>query len=434
MAWVGVGSALRELPERGALPRWMPLVDMAWAILLAAVLLPTTLRTIVGSSWPAGLQAAALTAVLCGHGAVALRRAAPRLAFGVVGAVVLLLVLAPVLQPGGDQVRPFSAILVPSVLVFPVVLYSVAAWCPHRTSLLALAAALAGAVVVLVRLWGADYLTVAQAGLATTDHPVRSWPLFLVIGVMSMAPVPWWAGRYRRLRMLYVAELEQRARHEEAERTAQARRAVTEERRRIAREMHDVVAHSLSVLVTQAEGGRLMASKDPAVAPRALETIARTGREAMRSMAGVLRILDDPTHVREAVAPPQPGLAELPRLVDEVRLTGLRVQWEEHGHRRRLADAAELAAYRMVQEALTNVLKHAGPDASTEVRLTWRHGSLSVRVTNGKTQRPSAAGSGLGLTTMADRLTAVGGSLRVTDDLDRFRVEASLPTAEDDVS
>lgn len=407
------------------------LVDAGWAVALAAAALPATVRTIWGSSWPWGLQAAALTAVLCGHGAVAVRRSAPRLAFAVAGVVVLMLVMTPPLDPRGlVGVGPFSAVLVPSVLVFSVVLYSVAAWCPRRTSWFALALSSAGAGVVLVRLWGADYLTVAQPGLTAPGDPVRSWPLFLVLGVIAMVPVPWWAGRHRRLGMLYVAELEQRARWEEAERAAQARRTVAEERRRIAREMHDVVAHSLSMLVTQAEGGRLMAAKDPAVAGRTLDTIARTGRQAMESMASVLKVLDDRADVHDAVEQPQPGLRQLPLLLDEVRRTGLPVRLEEQGGRRRLGDAAELVVYRVVQEAMTNVLKHAGPEAATAVRLDWGDEGLRVSIINDKRGPLLTAGSGLGLTGMADRLAAIGGSLHVADERGRFRVEARIPTSE----
>jgi signal transduction histidine kinase len=193
--------------------------------------------------------------------------------------------------------------------------------------------------------------------------------------------------------------------------------------------MHDVVAHSLSVLVTQAEGGRLMAHKNPTVADRVLGTIARTGRDAMESMSSVLQVLDDPA-AHDTVEQPQPGLAQLPDLIDDVRRSGLPVRFEEQGGPQRLNGAAELAVYRMVQEGLTNVLKHAGPTAATQVRLVWGDAQLRVSVDNGKGQQPPAAGSGLGLTSMADRLAAIGGSLQVFDSADRFRVEACIPLVE----
>ena len=296
--------------------RW---ADAAYAAVLAILLLPLTARTIWGSSWRPTVQVAALAGVLLAHGALAVRRSAPRAAFGVAGVLVLGLVLLPPIDPGPGRAGPFSAVFVPSVLVFPVALYTVAAWCPQRVSLQALVLSSAGAVVVLARLWGADYLTVAQPGVATSDEPLRSWPLFLVLGVSAIVLLPWWAGRHRRLRLLYVAELEERARLEDVERAAEAGRAVAEERRRIAREMHDVVAYSLSVLVTQAEGGRLMAAQDPAVTVPVLEAIARTGREAMQDMGSVLQVLDGLEDGAGAPERPQPRLAELPALVEQVQ-------------------------------------------------------------------------------------------------------------------
>jgi signal transduction histidine kinase len=224
------------------------LTDVLLALGLAVLLAPATVRVVWGSSWSGALEAMAVAAILLAHASIALRRTAPRLAFAAAGGLIVFLVLAPQLGPGSG-LPAFSAVLVPSALVFPVVLYSIAAWCPATTSRVALGLSAAGGLLVVSRLWGADYLTVAQPGLATDGDPVRSWPLFLALGVLAMVVLPWWAGRYRRLRLLYVAELEQRALREEEARAAEGRRAVEAERRRMAVEMHDVVAHSLSVMV-----------------------------------------------------------------------------------------------------------------------------------------------------------------------------------------
>ena len=205
------------------------LADVGLAVVLAVLLLPATVRAVRGSSWPSALEITGISAVLLAHSGVALRRAAPRSAFAVVGGVVVFLALTPPLSQGAG-LSAFSAVLVPSVLVFPVVLYSIAAWCSDRTSRLALGLSAAGGSLVLARLWGADYLTIAQPGLARDDDPIRSWPLFLLMGVVAMLLLPWWAGRYRRLRLLYVAELEESARREEVERAAESRRAVETER------------------------------------------------------------------------------------------------------------------------------------------------------------------------------------------------------------
>jgi signal transduction histidine kinase len=244
-----------------------------------------------------------------------------------------------------------------------------------------------------------------------------------------MVVLPWWAGRYRRLRLLYVAELEERARREEDRRAAEARRAVETERRRVALEMHDVVAHSLSVLVSQAEGGRMMAAKDPATSVRVLETIARAGREAMHDMGAVLRVLDPPEDPVSSPEPPQPGPAELPALLEDVRRSGLSVTFEEHGAPQPLGGAAGLAVYRVTQEALTNVLKHGGLGTSAEVRVTWRDRVVELRVANGiDGQQRLDAGSGRGLRGMEQRVRALGGSLRVATSGDRFTVLAIIPT------
>lgn len=402
---------------------------------MAALLLPVSLRTIWGSSWSTGLEVAVTLVLLAGHAAVVVRRRAPRVAFAVAAGVAAVLLVAPTVVPSGmPPSEGFSAILLPSVLVFPVVLYSLAAWCPGRTSGVALGLALLGVVLVAVRLWDVDYLTVAQPGWTRPGDPVRNRLLFVVIGAVATVLLPWWAGRYRRLRLLYVAELEDRVRREAEDRRGRAREAVLAERRRIAREMHDVVAHSLSVVVTQAEGARLLAAKDPGVAAQALDTIARVGREAMHDMGCALQVLDDPPEdgsAGPAQSQPQPGLAQLPALVEQVRESGLPVALEVSGGAMRLSGAAELTVYRVVQEALTNVLKHAGPRAMTLVTLTWTPAELEVRVSNDTDGRTAVApGSGRGLRGMADRLAAVGGSMRVTDRPDRFGIEARIPLAE----
>ena len=279
--------------------------DGAFAVLLAAVVLPMTVPAISGSSWSTTLKILVISAAVLAHACVSVRRVAPVPAYVVVSAVMLVLLVMPPLDVAGAQDR-FAPILLPTTVVFPVVLYSVAAWCRPRTSRLALAVAAAGSLLVLARLWGADYLTVTQPGLASRDEPLRSLPLFVALGVVTAVVLPWGLGRYRRLRAQYVIELEERARREEQDRIESARLAAAEERTRIAREMHDVVAHSLSVMVSQAEGGRLMAQRDPGVTLPVLETVARVGQEAMRDMRSLLHALheDEPPGIQT----PQPGL------------------------------------------------------------------------------------------------------------------------------
>ncbi|WP_156388838.1 sensor histidine kinase [Nocardioides sp. Root151] len=388
--------------QRG--PAWT--VDALFATVLGLLLLPLSASAVWESSWSTPGRVAVTAVLVVAHLAVVVRRTTPLVSYAVVCAVMVVLVALPEMSGGPDGVS-FHPILLPSTLVFPVLLHTVAAWCSRRESLLALAAACVGATAVTVRLWGADYLTVSQPGLAGGEDPVRSWPLFLVVGTVSAIAVPWGLGRHRR-----------RARMESA------RAAAAEERIRIARELHDVVAHSLSVMVTQAEGGRMMAARDPAVGVRVLETVARTGQEAMRDMRDLLDALNDP-----GGSASQPGLRALPELIGRVRASGLAVSYQEDGTTGSLGSAGELAAYRVVQEALTNVLKHAGTDGEVEVALSWRPDHLAIAVENHAAQPPTTATlGGRGLVGMRDRLAGLDGSLHAGRADDGFRVAATIPT------
>ena len=401
--------------------------DGVFAALLAAVVLPMTLPAISGSSWSPTMKTLVVGALVLAHACISLRRVAPVSAFVLVSGVMLLLLVMPGLDVAGAEDR-FAPILLPSVVVFPVVLYSVAAWCHPRISRLALAAAGVGSLLVLARLWGADYLTVSQPGLASREDPVRSLPLFVALGMVGAVLLPWALGRYRRLRAQYVIELEERARREEQDRIESARRAALEERARIAREMHDVVAHSLSVMVSQAEGGRLMAQRDPSVTVPVLETVARVGQEAMRDMRSLLQALheDEPPGLQT----PQPGLSELPHLLERVRGAGLSVSYTETGDRLTLSGAGELAAFRVTQEALTNVLKHAGADRTAQVRLDWRPGRLCLTIRNDLgSESPRPVSGGRGVPGMTERVAVLGGHLTAGPlEEGAFLVSAAIPT------
>ena len=177
------------------------------------------------------------------------------------------------------------------------------------------------------------------------------------------ATVVWVAGRVVRSRSQLTAELHEAAVRAADEREAEALRAVADERRRIAREMHDVVAHSVSMMVVQAGGARRILERDPARAIAAAALIERTGREALTEMRALLGVLHSEEHADYA---PQPTLAELDALVERARSAGVPVTVTVEGERRELPAGLDLAAYRVVQEALTNVVKHAG-GAPTDV-------------------------------------------------------------------
>lgn len=190
--------------------------------------------------------------------------------------------------------------------------------------------------------------------------------------------------------------------------------AISDERTRIAREMHDVVAHTLSIVVAQADGGRFAAAKNPAKAARALETITDVSRAALTEMRGLLGVLRESDG--EAELGPQPTLADIPALVSSVREGGLEVSYVTTGTPRPLPIGAGLVAYRIVQEALTNVLKHAGPKATAYVQLKWAADALEVTISDdgrGAAARATAdtESGGTGIEGMRERATVFGGTL-----------------------
>ncbi|MBE3011278.1 sensor histidine kinase [Microbispora sp. NEAU-D428] len=237
-----------------------------------------------------------------------------------------------------------------------------------------------------------------------TDHVVVTAVLLLC----------WVCGRAVRLRRAYLAELVQRADRLERAREADTRAARAEERSRIARELHDVVAHHVSVMTVQAAAARKMLDTKPDVARDALTAIEEMGRTAMaemRSIVGVLRT-DGP-----AERGPQPGMHDLPALVEQMREAGLRTQLWIEGERRGLPPGVDLAAYRLVQEALTNSLRHAGPAARAWVTVRHEPNELSVHVEDdgrgAAEESVRIGGKGHGLVGIRERVALYGGVLRI---------------------
>jgi len=225
----------------------------------------------------------------------------------------------------------------------------------------------------------------------------------------------WALGERRRTRGLYVAQLEERAAQLERDRDREATLAVTNERTRIAREIHDVVAHGLSIMIVQADGGLYAADASPEQAKKALATIGDTGRASLTEMRKMLGLLKadtqpdlDPNQPR-----PQPGISSLPELIENVRQAGLTVDYQVSGTPRDLPALLGLTAYRIVQEGLTNTLKHAGPGARTSVQLDYGREMLTVVVTDdgrGGGVAPSAD-PGHGLVGMRQRASISGGTV-----------------------
>ena len=282
-------------------------------------------------------------------------------------------------------------------LAFPIAVYSVARWSPRWQGVTALLVGYVGALVAATRwLYGFGAGELSPGNLA---------PYTVTIGAIVTAA--WALGSAAQSRESYVASLVARA--EQAERMAEreVELAARDERSRIAREMHDVVAHGLSVIVVQADGARYAAAKDPDVAVGTLETISATGREALTEMRRLLGLLRE----GDTGVAPQPGLDDVRHLVDEARASGMRVAAELPEPAPDVPDGVGLAAYRIVQEALTNVRKHAGPDAAVDVRVTVDRGvAVDVR-DDGRGAAARADGRGLGLVGMRERAAVHGGTL-----------------------
>jgi len=205
------------------------------------------------------------------------------------------------------------------------------------------------------------------------------------------------------------------------QREARVALAAADERARIVRELHDVVAHALSVMIAQADGGRFGAAADPALATEALQAVARTGRDAQAEMRRSLGLLEGPS---------PPGLDALGELVQRTSAAGLDIALERHGVPRPLAPERSLAVYRVAQEALTNVLRHAGPGAAARVEVDWSGDrvTLVVHDDGAGTAGPGADGLGRGLRGMRERIEPHGGTLTAGPAPDGgFEVRATVP-------
>jgi signal transduction histidine kinase len=239
-------------------------------------------------------------------------------------------------------------------------------------------------------------------------------------------------ARALRSRAELTEQLHEAAARAEEAHQEQLRAAAAEERRRIAREMHDVIAHSMSVMVVQAGGARRILDRDPARAVAAAEQIERTGREAMVEMRHLLGLLHPDEHHAELT--PQPSLSQLDALVARAREAGLPATLHVEGARRPLPAGLDLAAYRIAQEALTNAIKHAGA-APTSVTLRWRRHELELEVRDAGPGGRAAAierDDGHGLVGMRERVRLYGGELETSQPAHGgWIVRARLPLTSD---
>jgi signal transduction histidine kinase len=375
-----------------------PLLDVVLVIILLVVVEATAVTKLEGSSSRWLLVILGVVALV----PLAWRRRAPLLVWAVSGCATFA-ALAVHGSPGPLALGPLIA------------LYTVATISPRPVSLAAGVTTLVG-VTIGVALGGPHHL---------------GWQSFVFPAVVVAAC--WLVGDNLRVRRAYVAELEAKALRADDDRAAASARAVSEERARIARELHDVVVHHVSVIAVQAGAARMRSEHDPglsdtAQAWAAVESAARQALSELRQLLGVLRHAGEP-----AALAPSPGLDQLDQLLAEVSRTGLPVSLRVDGDAYRLPPAMDLSAYRIVQEALTNALKHGGARPTT-VFIRYGIDDLEIDVTNegpAPPLVPPASGVGHGLVGMRERVSMFGGTFTAGPRPEGgFEIEARIPVTD----
>ncbi|MEU7584484.1 histidine kinase [Streptomyces sp. NPDC041068] len=258
----------------------------------------------------------------------------------------------------------------------------------------------------------AGLMMVAPLVIGTVRYPEDSWDQQIIPNVWAYALVAL-LGIAVRSRQDYTEALVERAHRLEVERDQQAQLAAAAERTRIAREMHDIIGHNLSVITGLADGGSYAAAKSPERASQALEAIGTTSRQALAELRRLLDVLRDDAPAAAELSP-QPALTDLNQLIDGVRAAGLPVRSTVHGRPDSVPAGRQLTVYRVVQEALTNTLKHGGPDATATVDVAYGDDGVTVEVTDtgvGGPQSSPPSAKGRGLTGMHERTTMYDGTL-----------------------
>jgi signal transduction histidine kinase len=381
-------------------------VDTFWAV----VLFGFSMLWVITDA-PVGVEprTAAAVIVLLLSLVVALRRRMPE----------RMLVLAAVL---GVAQLAVNVEVNPADFAMLVIIYTVAAHDGSRwASRLALVGGLSAAPLAQVR-W-------------PMEDTGAGGKIFFTIVMSATFALAWVLGDSIRTRRAYFAQLEERATRLEREREAQSKVAVAAERARIARELHDVVAHNVSVMVVQADGAAYVMDAAPDQAKQALETISTTGRQALAEMRRLLGVLRTGDAKESGEYVPQPDVQQIEDLVEQVRCAGLTVDFKIEGTPRPLPSGVELTAYRIVQEALTNSRKHGGPEVGASVRLVYFDDGLGLLVEDDGRgaahemyEDGGADGRGHGLIGMRERVGMVGGTLDAGPRPGGgFRISALLP-------
>ena len=381
--------------------------DVGMALVLTALTLSTAIRDHYR------LDAVGVSLLVLQTLPIAVRRRNPMRVLEITGLAITLYSLLGYLgtNGAGDSNGAYGVV---------VAFYTVAANEPRRRAVVAAAVTAGGVLISFIAYAAFDSIAGWTANLSVT---------YLSFGLA------WLIGDNLRVRRAYTKELENRAAELEIEREEKAIQAVTEERARIARELHDVVAHYVSVMVVQAAGARRIADKDPVAARGALEAVEAAGRTALAEMRRMLEVLrmDDPG------MGPQPGLGEIDRLIQNVRDAGLPVEYTIEGEACCLPAGMDLAAYRIVQEALTNSVKHGGK-ATARVAVRYTEDTLEIEVVDDGRGAAAplltiAEGGGHGLIGMKERVGLFGGELHTGPVLTGgYRVFARLPIEPDDIA
>lgn len=321
----------------------------------------------------------------------------------------------------------------PLALVVPFIAYSVARWTPGRASRRVLWVGALGTALAILRWVWLEQLLDSPYHRGGLIYRVPELVMYsFVLGVVCSAAVvlPYLVGRRfrdvaERRRLDQQREIEAMALHLQTEQ----QRVLTQEakqRNAIARELHDIIAHSLSVMIVQAEGAKAVAEKNPGTALVALDTIAETGRDALSEARRMVSVLRRDVHAPGVEYAPTPTLADIPDLVAR---SGDRFHYSAEGTMPTVSATVGLAAYRITQEAITNVVKHAGPDAQADVRLTWSPQEVIVEVIDdGLGSKAETDGCGNGITGMHERAASVGGHVIAQPAQGGgFHVKATLP-------
>ncbi len=389
------------------LRRYQLYVDVAVAVAFAAIMLLVTWVAVVGTGIPDDPLSSlvAMLLVVPFGAAVALRRLSPPIALALawVGAVLQMLAQLPPL---------------PVDIAIFAVLYTCAAYGTNRVFWLGFASSIGGALAITVYL----LIPSARYSIAVSGGELM---YFLVMGTMLFVAavfgllLAWTVGALVRVGL--------RARdNAEAQRKAEERATAEFERNRIARDMHDVVAHSLAVVIAQADGARYAAAADPTAAAESLKTISSTARSALADVRMLL------TQLRHSEGEgPQPTVADLEVLYAQVRAAGLDLRVDvDPAPPGEPPAAVQIAVYRILQEALTNAMRH-GAGGTVDVSLSWLPDRVEVRVSNPLSPVNEATGpvrtGGHGVIGMRERAQLIGGSIEVGPTGGAFVVAASLP-------